>query len=469
VPTSDTRVTVAYEYLHDRRVADRGITSYQGRPADVPIDTFYGNAGDSHVRADVHLGTVAVEHRIGRSTLRNRTVIGDYGRFYQNYVPGAVDPSGSFVALSAYNNATDRTNVFNQTDLTWSATTGPVRHTLLAGAEVGRQVTDNRRATGFFNNTAASLLVPFADPVTSTPVTFRPNATDADNHVLTTVAAAFTQDQLEIGRHVQLLGGVRVDRFDLEYHNNRTGDSLRRPDNLVSPRAGVVVKPMTPLSFYSSYSVSYLPSSGDQFSSLTTITQQVEPEKISNYEVGAKWDVQQGLSVTAAVYRLDRTNTRATDPNDPTRIVQTGSQRTTGIEIGVNGRISPVWNIAGGYAHQDARVVSATVSARAGATVGQVPRHTFSLWNNYQLHRRIAVGLGVSQRTDMFATIDNSVVLPGYWRADAAAFVTIARQLRLQVNIENLANTRYYLNADSNTNISPGSPRSVRLALVTRF
>src|SRR5207249_9179893 len=67
---------------------------------------------------------------------------------------------------------------------------------------------------------------------------------------------------------------------------------------------------------FRSYSVSYLPSSGDQFSSLTTITQQVKPEKFNNYELGIKWDIHRDLSVTTAVYRLDRTNTRSTDPKD---------------------------------------------------------------------------------------------------------------------------------------------------------
>ena len=90
----------------------------------------------------------------------------------------------------------------------------------------------------------------------------------------TNVAAAFAQDQVELSRHLQLIGGLRFDRFDLEYHNNRNGDTLGRTDNLVSPRAGVVVKPITPLSIYGSYSVSYLPGSGDQFSSLTSVTQQ---------------------------------------------------------------------------------------------------------------------------------------------------------------------------------------------------
>jgi catecholate siderophore receptor len=262
---------------------------------------------------------------------------------------------------------------------------------------------------------------------------------------------------------------VRFDHFDLQYHNNRNGDTLTRPDNLVSPRAGVVVKPMPALSLYSSYSVSYLPSSGDQFSSLTMITQQVEPEKFQNYEVGAKWDVVPAVSLTTAVYRLNRTNTRSTDPNDPTRIVQTGSQRTNGYELGLNGRLTSEWNIAGGYAYQDAFVTRATTAAQPGAQVGQVPHHTLSLWNHYRFHPRVGAGLGVLYRSDMFAAIDNTVTLPGYVRADAAAFFTLTKQVRLQANVENVSDKRYYVNADSNTNISPGFPRTIRAGLTVAF
>jgi catecholate siderophore receptor len=268
---------------------------------------------------------------------------------------------------------------------------------------------------------------------------------------------------------VQVLGGVRFDRFNLDYHNNRSGESLERPDNLVSPRAGVVIKPVDPVSLYGSYSVSYLPSSGDQFSSLTTVTQQVEPEKFTNYEVGVKWDTPTGLAVTGAVYRLDRTNTRSTDPNDPTRVVQTGAQRTNGFEAGISGSLAPRWTTMGGYAYQEAYVRKATAAAREGALVAQVPHHMFSLWNNVQLHRRLSAGLGIIQRSDVFAAIDNTVVLPGYVKLDAAAYFTLSRQARLQVNVENLTDKRFYLNADNNTNISPGYPRMVRIALITRF
>jgi len=60
-------------------------------------------------------------------------------------------------------------------------------------------------------------------------------------------------------------------------------------------------------------------------------------------------------------------------------------------------------------------------------------------------------------------------VLPGYTRADAAVFFTINEKWSLQTNLINLFNTTYYLNADNNNNISPGSSRAVRARLSLRF
>ena len=468
MPDARTKVTFGYETLYDYRISDRGISSFQGRPMDVDPSTVYGNPAVGWVNARVNLASASVDHQAGRLRVRNRTLVGNYDRGYQNYVPGAVNANASLLTVTAYNNATTRTNVFNQTDAIYPVTTGAVKHTLLAGAEFGAQLTDNFRNTGFFNNSATSVVVPVGSPLITTPLTFRQSATDADNHVRTNVAAAYTQDQIQLTTQVQLVAGLRFDYFSVNYHDNRSSLDLRRPDNLVSPRGAVVYKPIEPVSLYGSYTMSYLPSSGDQFSSLTTITQQVKPEQFTNYELGAKWDARERLSFTTAVYRLDRTNTRATDPNDPTRIVQTGSQRTSGYEFGVSGNPSAAWQIAGGYAYQHAFITSATVAAALGASVAQVPRQTFSLWNRYQISPRVGAGAGLIYRSDMFAAIDNTVTLPGYVRADAAIFYTLTERVKLQANIENLFDARYFINADSNTNISPGSPRAVRVALVLR-
>jgi len=285
----------------------------------------------------------------------------------------------------------------------------------------------------------------------------------------TNLAATYAQDQIELSRHMQIVAGVRFDYFDLHFHNNRNGDNLRRIDRLVSPRTGIVIKPVMPLSIYASYSVSYLPSSGDQFSSLTSITQQVKPEKFTNYELGAKWDMRRELTLTTAIYRQNRTNTRASDPNDPTRILQTGSQRSEGFEVGLNGNITRSWSVAGGYAYQKALITSATTVAPAGAEVALVPHDTFSLWNKYQIFPKLGVGLGIIHRANVFAAIDNKVFLPRYTKIDASLYVPFYEKWKFQAHLENVLNQKYYLTADGNNNISPGSPRAVRVSLIRRF
>jgi catecholate siderophore receptor len=238
---------------------------------------------------------------------------------------------------------------------------------------------------------------------------------------------------------------------------------------MVSPRAGVVVKPVEPLSLYGSYGVSYLPSAGDQFSSLTATTESLEPEKFENYELGAKLDVAVGLALTGAIYRLDRSNTSAPDPVDPSRTVQTGSQRTRGVELGAVGNLTPRWQVAAAYALQDAEITSRTSQAEPGAKVPVVPDHVLSLWNRYQLHRQWGVGLGFVYQDDMFASSDNAVTLPSFTRFDAAVFFGLNGDLRAQVNVENIFDEEYFITSHSNNNISPGSPRSVRASITAGF
>lgn len=469
-PGDRTKIRLGYEYFHDSRTTDRGIPSYQGRPSDAHRSTFFGNPNFSRARADVNPGSVLFERQLAsRTNLHNSTLFGAYDKSYGNVFPGAVNATQTLVSLSGHDNATRRNNVFNQTDVTQSLNTGPFRHTLLMGAEFGRQATDNLRRTAYFNNAATAINVPFANPTDFTPVSFRPSATDADNRPVNTVAATYVQDQVSVSRFLQPVGGIRFDRFDLRVLNNRNGESRRRLDNLWSPRVGAVIKPITPLSLYVNYSVSYLPSSGDQFASLDATSETLKPEKFTNYEAGVKWDVRRSLSLTAAVYRLNRTNTRAVDPNNPAIVVQTGSQRTNGFEFGVNGSITRRWTVAGGYGYQDAFISSATAAARLGAQVALVPRHTLSLWNSYRMFNRLSGGLGIIHQADMWAGIDNTVRIPSFTRADAALYYSLTEKMRLQVNVENLTNNRYIASAHSNNNLAPGFARAIRAGLTMRF
>ncbi len=154
-PDSHTLVTLSYDLFRDRRTADRGITSLNNRPVDVPISTFYGDPANSKVRLNADLFTAAINREFGSLIVRNRTMYGNYDRFYQNYVPGAINTATNLVSLTAYNNQTLRRNLFNQTDFVYNVVTGGIKHMLLGGFEVGRQHSNNFRNTGFFNGTSS--------------------------------------------------------------------------------------------------------------------------------------------------------------------------------------------------------------------------------------------------------------------------------------------------------------------------
>ncbi|GLC28231.1 TonB-dependent siderophore receptor [Roseisolibacter agri] len=472
-----TTVRLGYEYFRDDRRVDRGVPSFQGRPAVAARTTFFGNPAVNEAWANVHAVGATVEHQGTRGiTVRNRTRAADYDKFYQNSYPGAVNAAGTQVALTAYNNTIRRRNLYNQTDLTGTLSTGAVRHTVLVGAEVGGSRTDQFRTTGYFadgtangtTNGTTSLSVPLSAPTISTPVTFRQSATDADGRATTGTAAVYAQNQIALSPQWQAVLGLRYERFGIVYRNKRTGQELARTDRVWSPRAGLVFTPVTPLSVYGGYGVSYLPSAGDQFTALTATSQTLTPERFRNRELGVKWEAGPALALSGALYRLDRTNTAAPDPTDPARTVQTGAQRTTGYEVGVSGNVTRGWQIAGGYAWQRATLTSTTAAARAGATVPLVPRAAVSVWNRYQIARPLGLGLGVVHQTAMYAAVDNTVRLPGFTRVDAAAFVSLAPlvpRLGAQVNVENLFDRYYVGTAFSNNNLMPGAPRTVRVAL----
>ena len=470
----NTTFRAGYEHFYDDRVADRGISSFNGRPVETDPSTFFGDPARSGADVTVNVFSSVLEHQPGDGVLlRNRTSYGDYDKFYQNVFPGAVNAAGTTVSISAYNNATERQNLFNQADVIVSKRTGRFDHTVLAGVEVGWQDTANFRNTGYFTTiggNTTSVSAPLSSPTVSLPVEFRQGATDADNDGVATVAALYAQDQVVLTSKVQTVVGLRYDSFKVDFRNNRTAADFSSRDGLLSPRVGVIYKPTVPVSIYGSYSLSYLPRAGEQLSSLSLTNQALDPEEFRNYEVGAKWDVLPVLALTTAVYQLDRGNVAVADPVDPTRSILVDAQRTRGLEIGLSGNVTRDWSLIGGYAFQDGEITqSISATAVAGAGLAQLPKHSFSLWNRYDISPRWGVGVGVIHRSDMFTSTDNLVTLPGYTRVDGGLFLNVTPKLRAQLNVENLFDEEYYLSAHSNTNITPGSPRALRLTLTTQF
>jgi catecholate siderophore receptor len=224
-----------------------------------------------------------------------------------------------------------------------------------------------------------------------------------------------------------------------------TNINRARVDTKISPQYAVIVKPVDNLSIYYAYSVSYLPASGDQFSSLTGGTVILEPQKFENREVGVKWNILPRLQYTAAVYDLKRTNIPLADPNNPGFFFPSGSHRIRGFETALNGYITDNWQSSLGYAYTDARITSDTsTTIVAGNRVQLVPVNQFSLWNKYQINPVWAAALGVIHFSDSFAASDDSVRLPGYVRVDTALYMKINETWRAQLNVENVFNKGYW-------------------------
>lgn len=466
------RLVLGYEHASDDRVADRGIPSQNGRPAPVARGLFVGDRALNRSRVNVDALSLAANYALADGlTLRNATRWADYDKEYLNiFAATALSPAGT-VGVEAYRDPTRRRNLFSQTDLAWKTELAGMQHTLLAGFELGRQVTRNQRINGFFDGVAGGptrVTVALTDPFTPPAASFRAGPGNRSIRAVAEVAALFVQDQVKIGDMVELVGGVRHDRFELAVDNLLSGARFARTDHLWSPRAGLVVKPVKTASLYASFSRSYLPQSGDQFTSLDASLAALEPEGFLNREIGAKWDITPALNLNIAAYVLDRTNTRA--PGSVAGTVElTGRQRSRGIEIGLDGQIRPWWQVQAGLAVQSARIVSTTSAAPAGRHVPLVPEFQASLWQRWQVVEALGLGLGLLHQGKSFAGISNSVTLPAYTRVDGALYFKLVKGVSGQLNIENLFNAAYFPTAHTDNNISTGTPRTARLTIRAAF
>jgi catecholate siderophore receptor len=506
-PDDNTKIKLSYEYFHDDRTADRGNPS-QALSAVAPSSTrfnpavpfapngnfatFFGSPNYNVATATVQTTMAVVEHDFENGlTVKNGSIYADYKKFYQNVYPGngplsgAVNPADTAVNLAAYQHWTNRDNAFNQTDFIYKTNTGPVLHTVAFGTEFGQQTGIDLRNTGIFPNgtpTGINTIVvnPFA-PTYFGPVTFVHHSTtvnngdgvtsaDSNSKYRLNIQSGYVRDTIEVTRWLQLIGGARYDRFDMSALDQNTNILRGRVDEKISPQAAIIVKPVDNLSIYGAYSISYLPASGDQFSSLNTGTLILDPQKFENKEVGLKWNINPKLLFSTAVYNLNRTNQPIADGNNPGFFIPSGSTLTRGFEASLAGYVTADWQSSLAYAYTDARITSATsATVVPGNRVQLVPYNQFAWWNKYQINPMWGAALGIIYFSDSFASSDDTVRLPGFVRFDTALYLKINEMWRAQLNVENIFNKGYWASADGNNNISPGQSRTFRLSARATF
>jgi catecholate siderophore receptor len=473
---ANTGFILSFEHLDDERVVDRGIPSDNGRPLAGHRDTFFGSSNLNRADFAANLLRGTFEHRFSEDlSVVSRLLYADYDKAYRNaFAATAVRTVGGVreVGIEAYEDAFQRQNLFSQTDLVWRFGTGSASHSLLAGFEFGRQESANQRLNGFFGPTARRVFVPLAETIAVPAIEFRGGAGTSERSTVSDadIMALYVQDQVEVGP-IELIAGLRYDRFQIDVDDLVTSVSTERTDNLWSPRLGLIVHPLDQVSLYASYSRSYLPQAGDQFNSLDVSGANLAPERFDNYEIGAKWQPREHFLVSAALYRLDRTNTRAPAAAGGA-VVATGEQRSRGLEIEATGQIRSNWSLTAGYTLQEAEIRRATTACNPAVReclVPQVPRHLAFLWTRYDIQPGIGAGIGVTHQSKSFASISNAVELPAFTRVDAALYFRVADGVEAQLNVENLLDETYFPTAHNDNNITTGAPRSVRGTMRFQF
>jgi catecholate siderophore receptor len=462
---------LSYEYVHDDRVTDRGVPSIAtvagqpNRPITGYDDQFFGVPGINRMKLEAHIAKLRIDGQLADNLKLTSTLLyGDYDKIYRNvFANGAATSQTGTVALDGYSDPTKRENLIAQANLVWDVKTGALDHRILFGVEYGDQKTSNQRLNRVFS---PGNIFNLANPLFPT-VTFTTPSRDTASEV--EFFSAYVQDQISIGEHFDIVAGLRYDHFAISGTDfiPVIDRPFARSDDKLSPRIGLIWKPVENASIYASYSRSFLPRAGDQFVSLAPNQDNLAPEKFTNYELGAKLDIRPDLNVTLALFQLDRTNTTAVDPANPLNILRLPGTRTKGIELALTGRLLPDWQMSGGYSYQDSYR-----SDDSAITLGQVPKHQFSLWNRYDFSEALGVGLGVIHQSSQFAAIRTSATttrLPSFTRVDAALFFDVSEAVQLQANVENLFDTDYFADAHNNNNISPGAPINGRVTVRMKF
>lgn len=505
-----TSVTLSYYHLQSDDTPDSGIPynnpfaatspyaslNGDGRPTSVPRGTYYGWLARDYQKQSNDVGTILLKHDFGDGwLLRNTTV---YARSTNDYIWTQPDDSqGNFLVNGGIwrrnnNRNSNTTNLTNQTDLTGEFETGTLKHSLAAGIELSSEKThrtsylvdpaknaSDTHNTGSIVNGACSSKYGIGAP-SNYWCTSAQNPTPNDpfqgaiiggqnpTHIVTDTRSAWAFDTVTFNPQWSLNGGVRFDNYRTRSTATTTTTGavtrLGNDANFWNYQLGLVYKPAANGSLYVSWGTSSNPpgvDAGDGADGLAVTNQDLKPESSRNIELGTKWDVLgQRLSLTAAVFRSEKTNARVATGGRGSPQINAGKQRVDGVELGFSGQVTERWNVYGGYTYLDSELVKTGPgdAASQGNVFPNTPRNSFTLWTTYAITSQWTVGGGAYYQDKVFGNTANTKWVPSYTRFDAMVSYVVNAHVSLQLNVQNLAN-RYYFDkayAAHYASVAPG-------------
>lgn len=470
-----TTLTISYLHQEENNVPDFGIPFVNGAPAPVKRSNFYGLNSDSNTTRD-DIGTIRIKHGFNEdlsiaNTFRAASYLFGYHFSAPNFgtnVPTPSTPLASIlVGRDAPSSQGDQTNITNQTDVTWRVQTGPIRHILVAGAEFARQTSDIGRFNNPFNTN--NNFVPKTSLLNPNSNMFQPpEGISSQQNTTAYTSAGYLTDTIQIGPYVDVIGGVRYDRFAASFNQYTLASHatlhLDHTDHETSPRAAIVIKPTDEQSFYFSYGTSFDPSA--EALTLTAKTSGLAPVEAKTYEGGAKTSWLGGqLNLNAAVFYTEVDNAQTNDPDNPAITTLAGNQRVQGFELGATGYITPAWEIYAGYTYLDPKTTKSGTQAFVGKVLQNVARNSGNIFTEYNLTDDWMIGGGANWLGHRFADFGEQANLPGYVIFNATASYQLTDNVKLQVNATNLFDKTYYdaayYTSAAENHVIPGPGRTV--------
>jgi catecholate siderophore receptor len=523
-----TSVTLSYLHQEDDNVPQYGVPYALGLYNDgplpgVPTTAYYGYSNVDEQEIGVDAFTTIVDHdfRDGLS-LRNLTRWQQVDQFtFANQPQGAwcvetgVNPwtgaacaaPGTFVPNRS-GTVRDTTNeiLVNQTDFTLEFATGEVQHTLVTGFSLSNETYHRDNGNGL-RNPLGELPNPVLPPMTienpdhvyTGPVniiyTQRADG-DVDNR------AVYVFDRVQLTERFEINAGLRSENNDAfsRLANIQTpypappaepvvvqNPDAHNVDYLGSYRVGFVFKPSESSSIYVAEGNSETPSQASVNGTCDVVTTcNVDPEEAETVEIGGKVDLNGQLSLTAAVFRNERSSFRVPsgDPAIPEQQLD-GNSRVDGVALGAAGAIGTKWSIFANYTYLDSEVLQSvsdqallggTLDILAGDPLPNTPEHSASVWATYRITDAFTIGYGVTHQGEYtFARTSATADLyytDAYLSHRAMATYEWNDNLALQLNIENVTDEEYYERIRNNATsgwATPGAARSAVLSLTWRL
>lgn len=468
-----TQLNLSYLIQGEDNIPDYGIPYVNGRPARVDRDNFYGFTDKDFEKTLLNVGTARFDHRFNDMlSLRNTLRYSHNDREHETTAPrfNAATFPNTFNRNRPARDIVEQI-VSNQTDLTAKFDTFSLKHTLVTGIEFSEEWLD-RTNYAFQNIPPADVHHP--DHHQSTAGMTRSRSARSDGQAFG--FGIFAADQIRLNEYFDLVGGVRWDYFDTDFHNktyNTSGaltasDRFSRTDKMWSYRGGLIFHPTTAQSYYFSYATAFNPSA--EAVQLAANNEQTPPEKNEIFEVGTKLQFFNGaLSVQGAVFRINKTDARVDDPDTPTgQLVLEGKQRVQGFEIGVAGQVLPNLNVFGGYTYLDSEFLESPDPDVKGNELLNVPRHSATLWVTYDFLEKWQIGGGPTYVSSRYNNAANASRIPGHVLWDSTLAYRLTKNLELRLNAINLTNDLYYSNI-SGGHVVPGNGRTFIFSTSFKF